>query len=77
MNMPALDVNLTTLEHAHMCLHEAFLQSQPTLSEALRLLLPAHEVKSRLDPKMRSHFVEVRLCSWRGWLHVEWNCASV
>ena len=60
MNMPALDVNLTTLEHAHMCLHEAFLQSQPTLSEALRLLLPAHEVKSRLDPKMRSHFVEVR-----------------
>ncbi len=59
MSSPPLDINLTTLEHAHMCLYEAFLLSQPSLSEALLLVVPANDIRSLLDSRMRQHFVNV------------------
>ena len=59
MSSSPLDINLTTLEHAHMCFYEASLLSQPSLSEALLLVVPASDIKSLLDSKMQQHFVEV------------------
>jgi hypothetical protein len=50
-------------------MHDAFLQAQPPLTDALRLFVqlafrplpprsPADEVRDRLEGKMRAHFVE-------------------
>ncbi len=68
------DLDLSALEHAHMCMYEACLHAQLPLTEALRLLVqhvlqplppvtPADEVRSRLDGKMRAHFSEVRFAN--------------
>ena len=71
MSAAAFDLDLSALEHAHMCMYEACLHAQLPLTEALRLLVqhvfqplppvtPADEVRNRLEGKMRAHFSEVR-----------------
>jgi hypothetical protein len=65
--VPAVDIRLSALEHMHACLHEVFLQAQPPLTAALRLLAqhvfqplpprtPADEIYDRLDQVMQQQF---------------------
>ena len=70
MSQPSSAFDLSNLDHARACMHDAFLQAQPPLTDALRLFVqlafrplpprsPADEVRDRLEGKMRAHFVEV------------------
>ena len=69
MSQPSSAFDLSNLDHARACMHDAFLQAQPPLTDALRLFVqlafrplsprsPADEVRDRLEGKMRAHFVE-------------------
>lgn len=76
----ALDIDLSSLEHAHMSLYEAFRIVQSPLTKALRLLFghlfrhrsPFEEIKKRLDKDSRQGFLdEVRYV-----LHPQWQTPS-
>jgi hypothetical protein len=71
----ALDIGLSSLEHSHMSLFEAFRIAQPPLTEALRVLFqhfqhslnfrpPSEEIRNRLHKDSRQSFAEVRFATW-------------